>query len=67
MINTLDKSQDMTVDFSEVPGLDANGAYFILDAWTGDCLGPHTNSATITVASHDTAVLVFWYCGKYLT
>lgn len=67
MLNTLDEPQDMTVDFGEVPYLDLNGTYFILDAWTGDCLGPHTNDATVTVASHDTAVLVFQYCGKYLT
>lgn len=67
MLNTLDDAMDMTVDFGEVPYLDANGTYTILDAWTGDCLGPHTNSATVSVASHDTAVLVFQYCGKYLS
>ncbi|KAF3761213.1 family 27 glycoside hydrolase [Cryphonectria parasitica EP155] len=66
MLNTLDVTKDMTVDFSEVPYLEANGTYHILDAWSGDCLGSFTNSATVPVASHDTAVLVFQYCGKFL-
>lgn len=67
MLNPFEGTENMMVDFSEVPYLEADGTYHILDAWTGDCLGSFTNSATISVASHDTAVLVFQYCGKYLS
>lgn len=67
MLNTLGDTRDMTVDFGEVPYLEANGTYRILDAWTGDCLGSFTDSATVSVAPHDTAVLVFQYCGKLLS
>lgn len=67
MLNTLSEAQNMTVDFGEVPQLEANGTYHILDAWTGDCLGAFTDNATVTVEAHDTAVLVFEYCGKTLS
>lgn len=67
LLNPYGDAEDMTVDFGEVPSLEANGTYHILDAWTGDCLGSFTDSATVSVASHDTAVLVFQYCGKYLS
>lgn len=67
MLNPLADPEFMTVDFSEVPHLQANGTYHILDAWTGDCLGQFTNSATVRVEPHDTAVLVFQYCGKFLS
>lgn len=60
------EGKDMTVDFGEVPYLEANGTYHIRDAWTGDCLGKFTDNATVRVAPHDTAVLVFQYCGKFL-
>lgn len=66
LLNPLAERRDMTVEFGEVPYLEANGTYHILDAWTGDCLGAFTDSATVLVESHDTAVLVFQYCGKYL-
>lgn len=67
MLNTHVDAKFMTVDFGEVPYLQANGTYHILDAWTGDCLGQFTNSATVRVESHDTAVLVFQFCGKFLS
>ncbi|PSR84183.1 glycoside hydrolase family 27 protein [Coniella lustricola] len=60
------QGKEMTVDFGEVPYLEANGTYHIRDAWTGECLGKFTDSATVRVAAHDTAVLVFQYCGKLL-
>lgn len=66
LLNPFAERRRMTVDFGEVPYLEAGGTYHILDAWTGDCLGAFTDSATVLVESHDTAVLVFQYCGKYL-
>lgn len=67
LLNTMTDARAMTVDFAEVPQLEANGTYHILDAWTGDCLGAFTDTATVTVDAHDTAVLVFAYCGKTLS
>lgn len=67
MLNTLSEAREMTVDFAEVPQLEAGATYHILDAWTGDCCGSFTGRATFTVAAHDTAVLVFQYCGKTLS
>lgn len=67
MLNTMSEAQNMTVDFAEVPQLEANGTYHILDAWTGDCLGSFSDGATFSVEAHDTAVLVFEYCGKTLS
>lgn len=66
MLNTMGAARNMTVDFAEVPQLEAHGTYHIVDAWTGDCLGAFTDSATLAVDAHDTAVLVFQYCGKTL-
>lgn len=67
MLNPFEETMDLTVDFGEVPYLEANGTYHILDAWSGRCLGPFTGRATVSVDSHDTAVLIFQYCGKYLS
>ncbi|KAI8625200.1 glycoside hydrolase family 27 protein [Xylariaceae sp. FL1651] len=58
MMNTLANSRNMTADFSEVPGLDADATYSILDVWTGEDLGPFTSNVTIEVATHDTSVLL---------
>jgi len=58
MLNTLDHSRNMTADFREIPSLEADGTYNILDAWTGEDLGSFTLKFTVEVASHDTAALV---------
>ncbi|KAI0537762.1 glycoside hydrolase family 27 protein [Xylaria digitata] len=59
MMNTLAESQSMTADFGEIPNLDADATYNVLDVWTGEGLGSFTSSVTVEVASHDTAVLLF--------
>ncbi|KAK5631163.1 hypothetical protein RRF57_006878 [Xylaria bambusicola] len=59
MMNTLAVSRNMTADFGEIPSLDANGSYNVLDVWTGKNLGSLTSSLTVKVASHDTAALLF--------
>ncbi|RYC60802.1 hypothetical protein CHU98_g5387 [Xylaria longipes] len=58
MMNTLAESRNMTADFREVPSLDADTTYNVLDVWTGEDLGSFT-SVTVEVASHDSAALLF--------
>jgi alpha-galactosidase len=58
MMNTLAESRNMTADFGEIPNLDADGKYSILNIWTGEDLGSFTSSYTVEVASHDTAALL---------
>ncbi|KAI1429586.1 glycoside hydrolase family 27 protein [Xylaria sp. FL1777] len=59
LMNTLTGSRNMTADFGEIPSLDADGTYSVLDIWTGEDLGSFTSSVTVEVASHDTAALLF--------
>ncbi|KAI1310163.1 glycoside hydrolase family 27 protein [Xylaria venustula] len=59
MLNTLADSRNLTADFGEVPSLDADGTYNVLDIWTGENLGSFTSSVVVEVASHDTAGLLF--------
>ncbi|KAI0434737.1 glycoside hydrolase family 27 protein [Xylaria sp. FL1042] len=59
MLNTMADSRNMTADFSEIPSLDADGTYTVLDVWTDEDTGLLSSSVTIEVASHDTAVLLF--------
>ncbi|KAI0525355.1 glycoside hydrolase family 27 protein [Xylaria bambusicola] len=59
MMNTLAVSRDMTANFGEIPSLDADGSYKVLDVWTGEDLGSITSSLTVKVASHDTAAFLF--------
>jgi alpha-galactosidase len=59
MLNTLGHSRNMTADFAEIPSLEADGTYHILDVWTGEGLGSFTSRLTVEVASHDTAALIF--------
>ncbi|KAI1746086.1 glycoside hydrolase family 27 protein [Xylaria scruposa] len=58
MMNTLAEGRNMTLDFGEVPDLDGDTMYNILDVWTGEDLGSSTSGITIEVASHDTAALL---------
>lgn len=59
MMNTLADGRNMTADFGEVPSLDADATYNVLDMWTGENLGSFTSGVTVEVASHDTAALLF--------
>lgn len=53
VLNTGDDTEDMTINFGEVPYLGANRTRYISDAWSGDHLGSSTNSITVSVDSHD--------------
>ncbi|GAW12516.1 hypothetical protein ANO14919_018860 [Xylariales sp. No.14919] len=59
MMNTLVDSRNMTADFGEIPNIDTNVTYSVLDVWTGEDLGSFASSITVEVGSHDTAVLLF--------
>ncbi|KAI1201106.1 glycoside hydrolase family 27 protein [Nemania serpens] len=59
MVNTLADSRNMTADFAEVPHLDADATYRVLDIWTGEDLSSSASGITVEVASHDTAALLF--------
>lgn len=59
MLNTLAESRNMTVDFAEVPQLDTDTTYSVLDIWTGEELGSSNSGVTVEVPSHDTAALLF--------
>ncbi|KAK3669275.1 hypothetical protein LTR78_010849 [Recurvomyces mirabilis] len=63
MLNTLDSTRTMRADFGEIPGLDADGPYKMLDAWTGESAGCVKGGLDAQVESHDTAVyLIQEYC-----
>ncbi|KAI1180831.1 glycoside hydrolase family 27 protein [Nemania sp. FL0916] len=59
LLNSGADSQNKTADFAEIPQLDADATYSVLDVWTGEDLGSATSSLTVEVASHDTAALLF--------
>ncbi|KAI1117256.1 glycoside hydrolase family 27 protein [Nemania sp. NC0429] len=59
MLNTLEDSRNMTAAFAEIPHLDADATYRVLDIWTGEDLGSSSSGVTVEVASHDTAALLF--------
>ncbi|KAI1245158.1 hypothetical protein MGN70_012048 [Eutypa lata] len=59
IMNTLGESRNMTADFNEIPSLKSDGAFKAIDVWTGEELGEFQEGVTVTVGSHDTAVLLF--------
>ncbi|KAK4551724.1 hypothetical protein LTR86_010960 [Recurvomyces mirabilis] len=56
MLNTLESTRTMRADFSEIPGLDADGQYKMMDTWTGESAGCVEGGLDAQVESHDTAV-----------
>jgi alpha-galactosidase len=58
MLNTLDGTRHMTVDFSDIPQLTANGKYKVTNAWTGESMGCKHGKVSMKVKEHDTAVLI---------
>ncbi|KAK0314874.1 hypothetical protein LTR54_010807 [Friedmanniomyces endolithicus] len=59
MFNPFNQSRTMTALYSEIPELDAGGCYDVVDAWTGADMGCKETSVNVTLAAHDTAVLLF--------
>ncbi|KAH7094284.1 glycoside hydrolase superfamily [Paraphoma chrysanthemicola] len=56
-LNTLDTTQKKTIDFSEVPGLDARTKYIVYDSWTGKKQGVFKKKYEARVKSHDTLAI----------
>lgn len=57
VLNTLSTAQSKTVDFSEVPGLDAGAEYTIVDLWSGEEQGRFKGKYEKVVDSHDTLAI----------
>ena len=62
MLNTLNNTEQKTANFSEIPGLDANSSYSLINVWTGNSLGCFSGNYTVSVETHDTAVLLVQPC-----
>lgn len=58
MLNTYNDTQTKTASWSEIPGLQPNGTYKVMDAWTGADMGCVQNGVPVQVEAHDTAVLL---------
>lgn len=58
MLNTLDAARNMTADFSEIPGGHCADGCSATDVWTGEDMGCYADGVTMSVESHDTAVLL---------
>ncbi|KAF1836085.1 alpha-galactosidase precursor [Decorospora gaudefroyi] len=54
VLNTLDTAETKTIDFGEVPGLDADVEYGVYDLWTGESVGAFRGVYEGLVQSHDT-------------
>lgn len=57
VINTLSTPQTKVVDFREVPGLDANVEYTVVDSWSGKELGNFKDKYSAVVNTHDTMAI----------
>jgi alpha-galactosidase len=61
-LNTGSAAVNKTAVFSEIPELRRRRRYRIVDAWTGENLGCHSDHYTALVESHDAAVLIAKPC-----
>lgn len=58
MLNSEDSSAPRTAVWSEIPELQGHDAYRVVDAWSGKHLGCIKKQYSVTLESHDVAVLV---------
>ncbi|KFA70905.1 hypothetical protein S40288_10141 [Stachybotrys chartarum IBT 40288] len=68
LLNGDDEDGEMSIEFSEVPGLESSKTttFIVHDMWTGEDFGLFTSSFTVDVKSHDTATLRFTTsCGRH--
>jgi alpha-galactosidase len=56
-LNTLETAQNKTIDFADVPGLDATTEYTVYDSWTGKQQGSFTKQYEALVERHDTMAI----------
>ncbi|KAF2171523.1 glycoside hydrolase family 27 protein [Zasmidium cellare ATCC 36951] len=59
MLNTQSIRRTMTAVFDEIPELNANNPYRVINAWTGKNLGCQSGSVKMALEPHDTGVLLF--------
>ncbi|KAK4506334.1 hypothetical protein PRZ48_000064 [Zasmidium cellare] len=59
MLNSHDIKRTLTADFSEIPELDPDQPYRVINAWTGRNLGCQSGSVKMALEAHDTGVLLF--------
>jgi len=57
VVNTDNTSTTFTINFADVPGLDA-GKVRVRDMWTSTDLGISSDNYDISLAAHDTAALL---------
>ncbi|KAJ5837124.1 Aldolase-type TIM barrel [Penicillium robsamsonii] len=58
MLNSENATSTRTAKWSEIPELKSHGAYKVIDAWTGKNLGCVKSEYSVSLKSHDAAVLV---------
>jgi len=58
MLNTLSQNRTMRADFAEVPQLNGQDKYTVVDAWTDESLGCVHGGVDLKVETHDTALLL---------
>lgn len=59
MMNTLGESRNMTAAFNEIAALTGKDTWKAVNVWTGEDMGVFQGGVTMTVETHDTAVLLF--------
>ncbi|KAL9071716.1 MAG: hypothetical protein Q9157_005355 [Trypethelium eluteriae] len=65
--NWLNETMSKVANYSEIPGLQAGGAYQVVDVWAGSSLGCVQNGVQINVEANDTAVyLIQEGCGSVI-
>jgi alpha-galactosidase len=57
VLNTLNSTVTKTIDFEEVPELDAKNKYVVYDSWTGKMKGTFEREYKERVARHDTMAI----------
>lgn len=58
VLNTDETAVEKTASWAEVPELDEDGTYQVINVWTGEALGCTENGVTVTVGAHDTAAFL---------
>lgn len=59
LFNPTNQNRSMSAVFEEIPQLDAEEKYNVIDAWSGETLGCKEDSVKVNLAANDTAVFLF--------
>lgn len=69
LFNPTIETVTMKADYGEVPQLQANSSYNVINVWTGESMGCKSQNVEVEVAGNDTAVFLFGEpcdAGKYV-